>query len=478
MAVEASIADKINSDDSTYPITTTILNLNYYPQYSCGSNDNNNYHTHQSYPPSTTNDYMYPPLSYYTGPPLSTFDSVPKRIRHRSSFNNNTTIDDPKQLLSTTTYNGSMPKARSPVRTAPTMTIQQHRAQQMSCYNCISLQHLHDEPTTASYDAYQYYMTNCSHLLPSGQPTSYESPAQCNNIIAMSGHIGVRLEHGDLWTKFHQHTTEMIITKQGRRMFPTLQFNIFGLNPDSNYNLYVDMVLVDTNHWKFNSGKWVPCGQAEQCQKSNYVYIHPDSPNTGEHWMKNEISFSKLKLTNNRSISPGHNTNMTLILNSMHKYQPRLHIVEVSRTNNGNSRCSSLEQQARTGQEHTFFFAETQFIAVTAYQNTDVTQLKIDHNPFAKVYGLHNDRLIVSSDPYYHYQSATSLSPHLSQQHSPQSLKNMTYCEANYSTSLKRKMSSYTEQQQSSNSTWLSDNRQSKRNKFHDNLERNFFNGY
>ncbi|CAH1774927.1 unnamed protein product, partial [Owenia fusiformis] len=32
----------------------------------------------------------------------------------------------------------------------------------------------------------------------------------------------------------------------------------------------------------------------------------------------------------------------------------------------------------------TISFPETQFIAVTAYQNTDITQLKIDNNPFAK----------------------------------------------------------------------------------------------
>jgi len=28
--------------------------------------------------------------------------------------------------------------------------------------------------------------------------------------------------------------------------------------------------------------------------------MHPDSPNTGAHWMRQEMSFSKLKLTNNK----------------------------------------------------------------------------------------------------------------------------------------------------------------------------------
>ena len=32
----------------------------------------------------------------------------------------------------------------------------------------------------------------------------------------------------------------------------------------------------------------------------NRIYMHPDSPNTGAHWMRQEVSFGKLKLTNNK----------------------------------------------------------------------------------------------------------------------------------------------------------------------------------
>lgn len=38
----------------------------------------------------------------------------------------------------------------------------------------------------------------------------------------------------------------------------------------------------------------------------NKMYVHPESPNTGAHWMRQEISFGKLKLTNNKG---GSNTN-------------------------------------------------------------------------------------------------------------------------------------------------------------------------
>lgn len=53
-----------------------------------------------------------------------------------------------------------------------------------------------------------------------------------------------------------------------------------------------------------------------------------------------------------------------IVLQSLHKYQPRLHIVEV--TEDGPEDISS---DTKT---QSFTFPETQFIAVTAYQNTDV----------------------------------------------------------------------------------------------------------
>ena len=62
---------------------------------------------------------------------------------------------------------------------------------------------------------------------------------------------------------------------------------------------------------------------------------------------------------------------MTVLLNSMHKYMPRLNIVEVS--NRSTAPLSSSPNQHTESLKHTFTFPETQFIAVTAYQNTDVS---------------------------------------------------------------------------------------------------------
>jgi hypothetical protein len=72
----------------------------------------------------------------------------------------------------------------------------------------------------------------------------------------------------------------------------------------------------------------------------------------------------------------------------MHRYLPRLHIQEVS-ASNGDTKIQ------------TFTFPETEFIAVTAYQNTDITQLKIDNNPFAKGFrdnfDRHYENMIISN---------------------------------------------------------------------------------
>lgn len=57
----------------------------------------------------------------------------------------------------------------------------------------------------------------------------------------------------------------------------------------------------------------------------------------------------------------------------MHKYQPRFHIVKQSDI-----------LKLPWSEFKTFVFKETEFIAVTAYQNEKITQLKIDNNPFAK----------------------------------------------------------------------------------------------
>ncbi|KAG7492401.1 hypothetical protein MATL_G00013960 [Megalops atlanticus] len=222
------------------------------------------------------------------------------------------------------------------------------------------------------------------------QPGRFYSPTPLSScpFNSVCGKTQALLNNYPLWAKFHKYQTEMIITKQGRRMFPFLSFNISALDPSAHYNVYVDVVLADQHHWRYQGGKWVQCGKAEGNMPGNRTYVHPDSPNTGAHWMRQEVSFGKLKLTNNKGSS--NNVAQMIVLQSLHKYQPRLHIVEVNEDGSDDPILSSKAQ--------IFIFPETQFIAVTAYQNADITQLKIDHNPFAKGFRDNYDTLYAPPD--------------------------------------------------------------------------------
>ncbi|KAK1876289.1 T-box transcription factor TBX19 [Dissostichus eleginoides] len=155
--------------------------------------------------------------------------------------------------------------------------------------------------------------------------------------------LKVTLEDAELWRKFQTLTNEMIVTKNGRRMFPVW-------TPRSMYSVLLDFVPVDGCRWKFVNGEWVSGGRAEGRGQGG-VYVHPDSPNFGAHWMKGAVTFNKVKLTNKV------NGGGQMMLNSLHKYEPQLHIVCVGSLHRLVSNVS---------------FRETQFIAVTAYQNEEV----------------------------------------------------------------------------------------------------------
>lgn len=80
-------------------------------------------------------------------------------------------------------------------------------------------------------------------------------------------------------------------------MFPVLKASVSGLDPNAMYSFLLDFVAADNHRWKYVNGEWVPGGKPEP-QAPSCVYIHPDSPNFGAHWMKAPVSFSKVKLTN------------------------------------------------------------------------------------------------------------------------------------------------------------------------------------
>ncbi|KZC07601.1 T-box transcription factor TBX2, partial [Dufourea novaeangliae] len=198
--------------------------------------------------------------------------------------------------------------------------------------------------------------------------------------------VKVELQNRELWRQFHAETTEMIITKLGRRMFPSIQLTVSGLERRARYCVLLEVEPASDRRHKYvgggggsgvedgcgNARGWTSAGPAEpQPRIDRRIYLHPDSPATGAHWMQHPLNFNKLKLTNN-AVDPRTN----VVLTSMHKYIPRIWIIRCDDV----TRLSDLYSHPASS----FKFKETEFIAVTAYQNENITKLKINNNPFAK----------------------------------------------------------------------------------------------
>ena len=88
-----------------------------------------------------------------------------------------------------------------------------------------------------------------------------------------------------------------------------------------------------------------------------------------------------------------------IIVSSLRKYRPRVFVVAADDVSTALMMTSQYHQrgdenQASAASCHVtchvtrhvtcHVFPETEFIAVTAYQNESITQLKIDQNPFAR----------------------------------------------------------------------------------------------
>nr|XP_053632000.1 T-box transcription factor TBX20-like [Cherax quadricarinatus] len=192
------------------------------------------------------------------------------------------------------------------------------------------------------------------------------------------GGVSMQLLQYDLWTKFHNLSTEMIITKNGRRMFPVVKVKIRGLRPEKTYMVYLDMVAVDTRRYRYvyPSSRWMVAGTGEPLGQHT-PYIHPDSPATGVQWMASPaVAFDRLKLTNNKT----REVKGQIILHSMQKYRTRVWVQEVE----AGACWGDLPHLVDQTHAHHASFPETTFITVTAYQNQQITRLKIDSNPFAK----------------------------------------------------------------------------------------------
>lgn len=87
-------------------------------------------------------------------------------------------------------------------------------------------------------------------------------------------------------------------------MFPPCKVRVSGLDKRAKYILLMDLVAVDDCRYKFHNSRWMVAGKADP-EMPKRMYIHPDSPATGEQWMQKVVNFHKLKLSNNISDKSG-----------------------------------------------------------------------------------------------------------------------------------------------------------------------------
>ena len=198
---------------------------------------------------------------------------------------------------------------------------------------------------------------------------------EASNTSELEG-VKCTLDNKELWDKFCEFGTEMIITRTGRRMFPTVRITFANVEaePGTKYLVLLDIPPCDNKRYRYayHRSSWLVAGKADPAPPHR-LHAHPDGPFTAEQLKKQVIGFEKVKITNNESDNTGQ-----IILNSMHKFQPRVYLVK--RREGDTGPVHDIEKE----KYRTFVFPETQFTAVTAYQNQCITKLKIESNPFAK----------------------------------------------------------------------------------------------
>ncbi|NWT81888.1 TBX3 factor, partial [Lanius ludovicianus] len=169
----------------------------------------------------------------------------------------------------------------------------------------------------------------------------------------------VHLEAKELWEQFHKRGTEMVITKSGRQARCVRLALCAGIS--------AGFVLTDYV-WKCSEKLTKLPSRPAAAAGMAGTGMAERVPMAGG----NAAPADRL-LSLPPALSAAGRCSPQTILNSMHKYQPRFHIVRAN---------DILKLPYSTFR--TYVFPETEFIAVTAYQNDKITQLKIDNNPFAK----------------------------------------------------------------------------------------------
>lgn len=85
-----------------------------------------------------------------------------------------------------------------------------------------------------------------------------------------------------------------------------MSFTVSGLIPEQKYSFLLEMVPMDSHRYKYLNSKWIQVGKADTHCADKMKHDHPDNANTGKFWMRQKVSFKKVKLTNNKTNKHSH----------------------------------------------------------------------------------------------------------------------------------------------------------------------------
>lgn len=239
---------------------------------------------------------------------------------------------------------------------------------------------------------------HCNDQAVHSAPQTHMDDTLCSLEPNMDSKIHVSLVNDKVWQEFHSVGTEMLITRQGKRMFPLCHYRITGMDPHLLYFLVMDFHLVDEFKYRWTVAGRLRGGPSEVHESHGRIYTHPSSPRQGAAWMEYPVMFGAVKLTSDLLNDDG-----LIVLHSNHRYIPRLHIVPVDPKLKNTVNLNNPKVQ-------TFTFPQTEFYAVSSYQNPWFIKMRSKHNPFARQYlekellkprtpgGAHNYSLSSSSD--------------------------------------------------------------------------------
>ncbi|VBB28896.1 unnamed protein product [Acanthocheilonema viteae] len=201
---------------------------------------------------------------------------------------------------------------------------------------------------------------------------------QKEELTMSNGKIRIGISHRKLWEEFHRNNNEMILTSKGRCIYPRIGYSVEGLEPKTMYFICLKICRTDRARYKYTAGEWHMTATGDPESEAKYIYPDNGSTQLGQYWMNNGIRFGKLKITNSTK-----DCSSNVLLTSMHKYHPILYIHKVYAAPalclDGSTILTNQYQLVKS-----FTDEIMEFIAVTAYQNQRIIEMKKIHNSYAR----------------------------------------------------------------------------------------------